>query len=51
MDKNQQQLIKLAHTKMPLASTKKILIDLPEYYVVWYKGFQRGVRRTIKTYI
>jgi uncharacterized protein (DUF3820 family) len=29
------------------------LIDLPEYYVVWYnnKGFPRGVRRTIKTYI
>jgi uncharacterized protein (DUF3820 family) len=25
------------------------LIDLPEYYVVWYnKGFPKGVRRTIK---
>jgi hypothetical protein len=35
--------IKLAHTKMPFGSTK-FLIDLPEYYVVWYnnKGFPKG---------
>ncbi|MFT4983558.1 MAG: hypothetical protein ACI9Q9_000595 [Flavobacterium sp.] len=45
MDKNQQQLIKLAHTKMPFGKYEgKFLIDLPEYYVVWYnnKGFPRG---------
>ena len=45
MDKNQQQLIKLAHTKMPFGKYEgKFLIDLPEYYVVWYnnKGFPKG---------
>ncbi|MDX1278121.1 DUF3820 family protein [Oceanihabitans sediminis] len=38
-------LIKLAHTKMPYGKYKgKYLIDLPEYYVVWYhsKGFPKG---------
>jgi uncharacterized protein (DUF3820 family) len=38
---------------MPFGKYEENLIDLPEYYVVWYnnKGFPRGVRRTIKTYI
>ncbi|MGB3607719.1 MAG: DUF3820 family protein [Psychroserpens sp.] len=38
-------LINLAHTKMPFGKYKGYyLIDLPEYYVVWYhnKGFPQG---------
>ena len=38
-------LIKLAHTRMPYGKYKsRYLIDLPEYYVVWYhtKGFPKG---------
>ena len=38
-------LIKLAHTKMPYGKYEgRLLIDLPEYYVVWYhnKGFPKG---------
>ncbi|MGB6268698.1 MAG: DUF3820 family protein [Olleya sp.] len=38
-------LIKLAHTKMPYGKYKdRFLIDLPEYYVVWYhnKGLPKG---------
>jgi len=38
-------LIKLAHTKMPYGKYEgRFLIDLPEYYVVWYhrKGFPKG---------
>ena len=38
-------LIKLAHTKMPFGKFEgRYLIDLPEYYVVWYhnKGFPKG---------
>ena len=38
-------LIKLAHSKMPFGKYKdRYLIDLPEYYVVWYhnKGFPKG---------
>lgn len=45
MDAQQQQLIKLAHTKMPFGKYEgRYLIDLPEYYVVWYhsKGFPKG---------
>lgn len=41
----QQFLIKLAHTKMPFGKYKGVyLIDLPEYYVVWFsnKGFPQG---------
>ena len=41
----QEQLIKLAHTKMPFGKYEgRFLIDLPEYYVVWYrnKGFPSG---------
>lgn len=42
---NQDILIKLAHTKMPFGKYEgRYLIDLPEYYVVWYsqKGFPKG---------
>ncbi len=38
-------LIQLAHTKMPYGKYKdRYLMDLPEYYVVWYhtKGFPKG---------
>ena len=45
LDKNQQLLINLAHTKMPFGKYEGYyLIDLPEYYVVWYsqKGFPKG---------
>ena len=46
MDDNQQKLITLAHTKMPFGKYEGWhLIDLPEYYVVWYcnKGFPKGL--------
>ena len=39
-------LIKLADAKMPFGKYKdRYLIDLPEYYVVWYynKGFPKGL--------
>lgn len=42
---NQEFLIKLAHAKMPFGKYEgKYLIDLPEYYVVWYHnhGFPKG---------
>ncbi len=42
---NKDMLIKLAHTKMPYGKYKgRDLIDLPEYYIVWYhnKGFPKG---------
>lgn len=45
MDEQQKSLIKLAHTKMPFGKYEGYyLIDLPEYYVVWYsnKGFPKG---------
>jgi uncharacterized protein (DUF3820 family) len=45
MDQQKEFLIKLAHTKMPFGKYEgKFLIDLPEYYVVWYnnKGFPKG---------
>ncbi|WP_456463100.1 DUF3820 family protein [Lutibacter sp.] len=46
MENNQQHLLeKLANTKMPYGKYKgKYLIDLPEYYIVWYhnKGFPSG---------
>ncbi len=41
----QKILIKLAHTQMPFGKYEgRFLIDLPEYYVVWYhqKGFPKG---------
>ena len=45
MTSNHELLIKLAHTKMPFGKYEGYhLIDLPEYYVVWYanKGFPKG---------
>ena len=45
MDKNQQKLIDLAHTKMPFGKYEGYyLIDIPEYYLVWYrnKGLPNG---------
>ena len=38
-------LVDLANTKMPYGKYQgRYLIDLPEYYVVWYhsKGFPKG---------
>lgn len=43
--KSKDFLVKLANTKMPYGKYKgKYLIDLPEFYVVWYrnKGFPKG---------
>jgi len=45
MNSQQQLLVQLAHTKMPFGKYEGYyLIDLPEYYVVWYsnKGFPKG---------
>lgn len=45
MENDQKQLIKLANTKMPFGKYEGWhLIELPEYYVVWYnnKGFPKG---------
>ena len=47
LDQNQskQFLLKLANTKMPYGNYEgRYMIDLPEYYVVWYrnKGFPKG---------
>ena len=42
---DQEQLIKLAYYKMPFGKYKdRYLIDLPEYYLVWFKnkGFPEG---------
>jgi hypothetical protein len=36
LNSQQEQLIKLAQTKMPYGKYEgKYLIDLPEYYIVW----------------
>ncbi len=45
MISDQQALIALARAKMPFGKYEgRYLIDLPEYYVVWYKnkGFPKG---------
>ena len=45
MLQDQQFLIDLAKMRMPFGKYKgTFLIDLPEYYVVWYhnKGFPKG---------
>lgn len=45
MTTDQKQLIQLAHAKMPFGKYEGwSLIDLPEYYVVWFhsKGFPKG---------
>lgn len=42
---NQNQLVKLAKTKMPFGKYRgEFLIDLPEPYIVWYygKGLPKG---------
>ena len=42
---DQSKLIELAKAKMPYGKFKgRFLIDLPEYYIVWYKqkGFPKG---------
>jgi uncharacterized protein (DUF3820 family) len=42
---NSQELISLAEMRMPFGAHKgKLLIDLPEHYVVWMagKGFPKG---------
>lgn len=39
------ELIKLANTRMPFGKYEgRFLIDLPEYYIVWYRnnGFPKG---------
>lgn len=44
-DQSKQFLLKLANTKMPYGKYEgRFMIDLPEYYVVWYrnKGFPKG---------
>lgn len=45
LNTDHKQLIALAHSKMPFGKYEgRYLIDLPEYYVVWYsnKGFPKG---------
>ncbi|MGV8992925.1 MAG: DUF3820 family protein [Flavobacterium sp.] len=42
---NRKELIKLAHAKMPFGKYEgKYLIEIPEYYIVWYsnKGWPQG---------
>jgi len=44
-DQSKQFLLKLANTKMPYGKYEgRYMIDLPEYYVVWYrnKGVPKG---------
>lgn len=41
----QHQLVELANTRMPFGKFEgRLLIDLPEPYIVWYKGkgFPKG---------
>lgn len=45
MQPNPENLIELAHYKMPFGKYKnRDLIDIPEYYYVWFKqkGFPSG---------
>ncbi|WP_339612026.1 DUF3820 family protein [uncultured Planktosalinus sp.] len=45
MNPNPKKLIELAHYKMPFGKYKNVdLIDIPEYYFVWFKqkGFPKG---------
>lgn len=45
MEGSREALIELAHYKMPFGKYKdRYLIDVPEYYYVWFKqkGFPEG---------
>nr|WP_322624637.1 DUF3820 family protein [uncultured Flavobacterium sp.] len=45
IENQQQELIKLAHAKMPFGKYEgRYISDLPEYYLVWFKnkGFPKG---------
>ena len=45
MEGSREALIELAHYKMPFGKYKdRYLVDLPEYYYVWFKqkGFPEG---------
>jgi uncharacterized protein (DUF3820 family) len=45
LNPNPENLIELAHYKMPFGKYKNFdLIDIPEYYYVWFKqkGFPEG---------
>ena len=45
MEGSKEALIELAHYKMPFGKYKdRYLVDVPEYYFVWYKqkGFPEG---------
>lgn len=45
MEGSKEALIELAHYKMPFGKYKdRYLVDVPEYYYVWYKqkGFPEG---------
>lgn len=45
MEGSREALIELAHYKMPFGKYKdRYLVDVPEYYYVWYKqkGFPEG---------
>lgn len=46
LEPDQDFLIKLAHAKMPFGKYEgRFLIDIPEYYLIWYKnkGFPKGL--------
>ncbi len=39
MTQDEQELLELAHTKMPFGKyAGRYLVDLPETYVLWFKG-------------
>lgn len=39
MTPDEQELLELAHTKMPFGKyAGRYLVDLPETYVLWFKG-------------
>lgn len=44
-EEQRKQFLELAQAKMPFGKYKdRLLIDLPEYYLVWFKnqGFPKG---------
>lgn len=45
LEEQRKSFLELAQTKMPFGKYKdRLLVDLPEYYLVWYKnkGFPKG---------